>query len=192
MRYLHLTRSFAFSPDNSLSDKSFLMLSNHVRFGLPLLLFLGTSSTTTLAYIFVFSSQYMSIPLQVRPSFLPCLWYFSHFCCPSNSFIPNSVHSSILSSLFPPHPTRILCFLQRPMSRHRTSLLVLSSFTLQDHDLNCYIFGISELCAGVIRWQDTGGCGSVWRRPARNLTCHQSTAPQDSTGMTVSSHNTTG
>ena len=33
---LHWTRSCASSPDNSLSDKSFLMLSNHLRFGLPL------------------------------------------------------------------------------------------------------------------------------------------------------------
>ena len=33
MRRLHLTRSWASSPDNSLSDKSFLMLSNHLRFG---------------------------------------------------------------------------------------------------------------------------------------------------------------
>ena len=38
MRRRHLTRSCASSPDNSVSDKSFLMLSNH-RFGLPLLLF---------------------------------------------------------------------------------------------------------------------------------------------------------
>ena len=35
---LHLTRSCASSPDCSLFDKSFLMLSNHLRFGLPLLL----------------------------------------------------------------------------------------------------------------------------------------------------------
>ena len=36
------------SPDSSLSDKSFLMLSNHLRFGLPLLLFHSTSITITL------------------------------------------------------------------------------------------------------------------------------------------------
>ena len=39
MRRLHLGRSCASSSDNPLSDKSFLMLSNHLRFGLPLLLF---------------------------------------------------------------------------------------------------------------------------------------------------------
>ena len=39
VRRLHLARSCASSPDNVLSDKSFLMLSNHLRFGLPLLLF---------------------------------------------------------------------------------------------------------------------------------------------------------
>ena len=43
-----LTRSNASSPDNSLSDKSFLMLSNHLRFGIPLLLFPGTSITINL------------------------------------------------------------------------------------------------------------------------------------------------
>ena len=40
---LHLTRFCTSSHDNSLSDKSFLMLSNHLCFGLPLLLFPGTS-----------------------------------------------------------------------------------------------------------------------------------------------------
>ena len=48
VRRLHLGRSCASSPDNSLSDKSFLMLSNHLRFGLPLLLFPYTSIPITL------------------------------------------------------------------------------------------------------------------------------------------------
>ena len=48
MRRLHFARSCASSPENSLSDKSFLMLSNHLRYGLPLLLFPGTSIATTL------------------------------------------------------------------------------------------------------------------------------------------------
>ena len=50
MRGLHLTRSCASSPDNnySLSDKSFFVLWNHLRFGLPLLLFPGTFITITL------------------------------------------------------------------------------------------------------------------------------------------------
>ena len=43
----------------------------------------------SLAYVFVFSSQYVPIPLQ--PTFLYFLGYFSHLRCPSNSFIPNSV-----------------------------------------------------------------------------------------------------
>ena len=67
MRRLHLARSSVSSLDNSLSDKSFLMLSNHLRFGLPLLLFPGTSIVITLLpTLFVFSSQYMPIPLQPR------------------------------------------------------------------------------------------------------------------------------
>ena len=52
MRCLHLTRSCTSFPDSSLSDKSFLMLSNHLCFGLPLLLFPGTSITISLAHIF--------------------------------------------------------------------------------------------------------------------------------------------
>ena len=43
MRRFPLTRHCASSPDSSLSDKSFLVLSNHFRFGLPLLLFHDTS-----------------------------------------------------------------------------------------------------------------------------------------------------
>ena len=39
MNRLHLTPSCASSPDNYPSDKSFMMLSNHLRFGLRLLLF---------------------------------------------------------------------------------------------------------------------------------------------------------
>ena len=89
MRRLHLARSCASSLDNSLSDKSFLILLNHLRFGLHLLLFPGTSIPITLLPIFVFSSQYMPIPLQ--PTFLHFLRYFSHLRCPSNSFIHNSV-----------------------------------------------------------------------------------------------------
>ena len=55
MRRLHLTQSCASSPDNSLSDKSLLMLSNHLRFGLPLLLFPGTSILITLLPTYSFS-----------------------------------------------------------------------------------------------------------------------------------------
>ena len=48
VKRLHLGRSCASSLDNSLSHKSFLMLSNHSHFGLPLLLFPGTSIPVTL------------------------------------------------------------------------------------------------------------------------------------------------
>ena len=48
MRRLNLVRSCASSLDNSLSDKWFLILSNYLRFGLPLLLFPGTSIAITL------------------------------------------------------------------------------------------------------------------------------------------------
>ena len=50
MRRLHLTWSCASSSDNSLSEKSFLRLSNHPRFGLPVLLFAGTTITILPAY----------------------------------------------------------------------------------------------------------------------------------------------
>ena len=42
MRRIHLDLSCASSPDNSLSDESFLMLSNHLRFCLHLLLIPST------------------------------------------------------------------------------------------------------------------------------------------------------
>ena len=48
MRLLHLARSCVSSLDNSFSDKSFPMVSIHLRFGLPLLLFPGTSIAITL------------------------------------------------------------------------------------------------------------------------------------------------
>ncbi len=58
MRCLHLTRSCASSPDNSLFEKSFLMLSNHLLFGLPLLLFSCTSVTITrLSILLLFSTH---------------------------------------------------------------------------------------------------------------------------------------
>ena len=53
LRRLHLARSCASSPDNSLSDKSFLMLSNHLRFGLPHL-----QPHHYLAYVYVKTCPY--------------------------------------------------------------------------------------------------------------------------------------
>ena len=64
MRRLHLARSCASYPDNSVSDKSFLMLSNHLRFGLLLLLFHGTSIAITLLPTYS-SSQYMPTPTSI-------------------------------------------------------------------------------------------------------------------------------
>ena len=55
VRRLHLVRSCASSLDNSLSDKSFLVLSNHLRFGLRLLLFPGTSIAMTLLPTYSYS-----------------------------------------------------------------------------------------------------------------------------------------
>ena len=56
MRRLQWTRSCASSPDNSLSDNFFSMLSNHLRFGLALLLFPGTYiSITRLPILILFS-----------------------------------------------------------------------------------------------------------------------------------------
>ena len=46
-----LTRHCTSSPYSPFSDKSFLILSNHFRLGLPLRLFPDTSITTTLAHI---------------------------------------------------------------------------------------------------------------------------------------------
>ena len=89
MRRLHLTRSCASSPDNSLrhvvpdvfqppqlrsSSPSFPRHLHHHH---------------SLAYVFFLSSQYIPIPLQ--PTFLHFLGCFSHLRCPSNSFIPDSV-----------------------------------------------------------------------------------------------------
>ena len=47
MRQLRWTRYWASSTGNSLSNNLFLMLSTHLRFGLPLLLFPGTFITIT-------------------------------------------------------------------------------------------------------------------------------------------------
>ena len=70
MTRLHFARSCVFSPNISLSDKSLLMLSNHLRFGLPLLRFpRHLHRHHSLAYVFVFTSQYMPIPL--HPTFIP-------------------------------------------------------------------------------------------------------------------------
>ena len=109
VRRLHLGRSCASSPENSLSDKSFLMLSNHLHFGLPLLLFPGTFIPITL--LPTYSSSLLKTWIRLQPTLLRFLGNFSHFRRPSNSFIPNSVHlgdSTHPTTSFPPHPTSSL------------------------------------------------------------------------------------
>ena len=77
-RRIHLTWSCASSPDNPLSDKPFLMLSNHLRFGLPILLFPSTSIAITL--LPTYSSSHLNI---YHFNLLPCtfLYFFCLRCC---------------------------------------------------------------------------------------------------------------
>ena len=78
MRLLHLARSCVSSLDNSFSDKSFPMVSIHLRFGLPLLLFPGTSIAITLLPTYS-SSLLSTCPCHFnQPTFLHFLGYFSH------------------------------------------------------------------------------------------------------------------
>ena len=79
--------SCASSLDNSLSDKSFLMLSNHLCFGLPLLLFPGTS-----------------IPITLFPTFSSsppkaCPYHFNLLSCTFLDISPTFVVPLILSFL---------------------------------------------------------------------------------------------
>ena len=87
MRRLHLARSWASSLDNSLSDKSFLMLSNHLRFGLPLLLFPGTSIAITL--LPTYSSSLLNT----------CPYHFNLLYCTFLDISPTFVVPLILSFL---------------------------------------------------------------------------------------------
>ena len=118
MRRLHLARSCASSPDNSLRQvvpgvvqppplrSSSLSFPRHLR------------HHHSLPYVFVFYSQYMPIPLQ--STFLHFLGYFSHLRRPSNSFIPNSVQLGDST-----HPPRHVSSFPHP-----TSSLVLSSLPI--------------------------------------------------------------
>ena len=87
MRRLHLARSCASSLDNSLSDKSFMMLSNHLRFGLPLLLFPGTSIAIIL--LPTYSSSLLST----------CQYHFNLLSCTFLDISPTPVVPLILSCL---------------------------------------------------------------------------------------------
>ena len=94
-----------FLPCNPLSDKSFLMLSSHLRFGLH--------HHHSLAHMFYFLSQYMPILFCI---FLDIILFRALFCpawC---------IHSSILTFLFLLNPTSSLVLSSVPMSCHRTSL----------------------------------------------------------------------
>ena len=81
MSRLRLTPSCASSPDNSLSDKSSMMLSNHLRFGLRLLLF-HHHHPLSCTHIFLLFSI---ICLPLRPTFQQFLGCFSHLLGVSNS-----------------------------------------------------------------------------------------------------------
>ena len=128
MRLLHLARSCVSSLDNSFSEKSFLMLSIHFLFGLPLLLFPCTSIAITL--LPTYSSSLLST----------CPYHFNLLSCTFLDISPTFVVPLILSFLilsslvtplihlnipFPPHLTSSLVLSSLPKSRHRTSLLVL-------------------------------------------------------------------
>ena len=85
MRRFHLIRQCCSSPDSSLSDKSFLMLSNHLYFGLPLLLFHGTSITITL------------LPTHYSSLLNTCSYHFKLFSCTFLDIFPTFSIPLILS-----------------------------------------------------------------------------------------------
>ena len=126
MRRLHLARSCTSFPDNSLCDKSLLMLSNHLRFSLPLLLSPGTSIPITVL------PTYSSSPLNTSPYHFNLLSWISHTFVvplfPSFLILSSMVTpliGSILTSSFQPHPISSFVLSSLPTSRHHTSLLVL-------------------------------------------------------------------
>ena len=86
-RRLHLARSCASFLDNSLSEKSFLMQSNHLRFGLPLLLFPSTSIVITL------------LPTYSSSLLYTCPYHFNLLSCTFLDISPTFVVPLILSCL---------------------------------------------------------------------------------------------
>ena len=84
---LNIARPCASSPANSLSDKSILKLSNHLRFGLPLLLFTGTSIAITL--LPTYSSSLLNT----------CPYHFNLHSCTFLDISPTFVVPLILSFL---------------------------------------------------------------------------------------------
>ena len=87
MRLLHLARSCVSSLDNYFSDKSFPMVSIHLRFGLPLLLFPGTSIPVTL--LPTYSSSLLNT----------CPYHFNLLSCTFLDISPTFVVPLILSFL---------------------------------------------------------------------------------------------
>ena len=85
MRLLHLARSCVSSLDNSFSDKSFPMVSIHLRFGLPLLPFPGTSIPVTL--LPTYSSSLLNT----------CPYHYNLLSCTFLDISPTFVVSLILS-----------------------------------------------------------------------------------------------
>ena len=109
VRRLHPGWSFASSPDNSLFDKSFLMLSKHLRFGLPLLLFPGTSIPITL--LPTYSSSLLNT----------CPYHFNLLSCTFLDISPTFVVPLILSFL-------ILSSLVTPLIHHNIIISATSIF----------------------------------------------------------------
>ena len=134
MRRLYLARSCVSSLDNSLSDNYlFLVLSNHLRFGLPLLLFPGTSIAITLLHMY--SSALLST----------CPYHFNLLSCTFLDISPTSAVPLILSFLIlssfvnPLIHINILisatsnffsCAFFTAQVSHRTSLLVLQLYCI--------------------------------------------------------------
>ena len=109
VRCHHLARTCASSPDNSLSDKSFQMLSNHLRFGLPLLLFPGTSIPITLLPTYSFSLLNT------------CPYHFNLLSCTFLAIYPTFVAHLILSFL-------ILSSLVTPLIHFNSLISATSNF----------------------------------------------------------------
>ena len=97
MRRFQLIRHCVSSPGSSLS-MSFLMLSNHLRFGLPLLLFQGTSITITLLPTHSSSPLLNTCPYHFKLGLISCT-----FLDISHTFAIHQIRSFlILPSLVTP------------------------------------------------------------------------------------------
>ena len=110
MRHLNLIRSCASSPDNSLSDKSFLMLSNHLRlFSLPLLF----SPATSITLLPTYSSSLLNT----------CPYHFNLLSCTFLDISPTFAVPLILSFLILSELERQLREEKYPSSRNNWTLI---------------------------------------------------------------------